>query len=224
MQQRSIKGEQVNLVIAFSSFLQLKHFVHSFFWVFLNRHHVWFSEGAATAGRGFHGGCLDTGKEVTQVAWPRGSLSCGAGGHFVLTCCTVGLGISRHFCFLDLEFCCLKSLAFGQFWVVCPSCGGAGRTLMSLVELFGCSCLSRAQGSGEPSQGVPWAGQGTACPSLGSRLSSLCHIVPSCDPQGAGAAEIRLPKELESQWGQQPTLPVPLCAPRPCWVLGAVPG
>lgn len=27
-----------------------------------------------------------------------------------------------------------------------------------------------------------------------------------------------------SQWGQQPTLPAPLCAPEPCWVLREMDG
>lgn len=83
-------------------------------------------------------------------------------------------------------------------------------------------------GTEDPSQGAAGMGRGTACPSLGSRLSTasatLCHIVLSCDLQGAGAAEIRLPEELGVSVGQQPTLPAPLCAPKPCWVLGDVDG
>lgn len=65
------------------------------------------------------------------------------------------------------------------------------------VQLFG-QRSGLGVGTGEPSQGVPWTGQGTACPSLGSRLSSAPCATSS--PPVACREQGRLRSDLPRSW------------------------
>lgn len=56
-------------MIAFSSFLQLKHFIHSCFFFLIN---TVFLEGAVTKASGFHGECADTRKVADSTALAKG--------------------------------------------------------------------------------------------------------------------------------------------------------